>query len=154
MPAKNVQTDIVTINSTRFGEIEIDKSLLLEFAAPIIGYNSRVFFAVIDNTPDSPFKWLQSVEDPELAFPFTLCEYFDIEYNFTLDDADVELLGIKNAEDAVAINIVNIPHDQPKDATANLVAPIIINTTNNKAMQVILKNTDYKIKHALFDEKN
>lgn len=146
-----MQTENKTIiNSTRFGEIEIDESLLFEFVTPIIGYDSRKFFALIDNTPDSPFKWIQSVEDPELAFPITLCSYFDIEYNFTIEDNDAFLLQIENAEDAMAINIVNIPHDCPQNATANLIAPIIINVKNNKAMQIILKNTDYKIKHPLF----
>ena len=138
------------ISSTRFGEIEIDKSLLFEFVAPIIGYNEHKKFVLVDNSPDSPFKWLQSVEDPELAFPITLCSYFNIDYVFTIEDADADLLGLEKAEDVMAINIVNIPHDCPQDATANLLAPLVVNTQTNSAMQIILKNKDYKVKHPLF----
>ncbi len=138
------------ISSTRFGDIEIDKSLFFEFVAPIIGYNGHRFFALIDNKPDSPFKWLQSAEDPELAFPITLPSYFNIDYTFTIEDAEAELLGVEKAEDVMAINIVNIPHDYPQEATVNLSAPIVINTNTNSAMQIILKNTDYKVKHSLF----
>lgn len=138
------------ISSTRFGEIEIDKTLLFDFVAPIIGYNEHKKFVLIDNSPDSPFKWLQSVEDPELAFPVTLCNYFNIDYNFTIEDAEADLLGVKNAEDVMAINIVNIPHDCPQNATVNLLAPIVINTHTNSAMQIILKNSDYKVKYPLF----
>ena len=138
------------ISSTRFGEVEVDKSLLFEFVAPIIGYDKHKLFALIDNSPDSPFKWIQSTEDPELAFPVTLPSYFNIDYTFTIEDADADFLGVEKAEDVMAINIVSIPHDCPQDATVNLLAPVVINTHTNNAMQIILKNTDYKVKHPLF----
>ena len=140
----------IVISSTRFGKIEIDKSLVFEFSAPIIGYDKHKFFALIDNKPDSPFKWLQSVEDPELAFPVTLPSYFNIDYTFTIEDADADLLEIKQAEDIMAINIVSIPQDCPQNATVNLLAPIVINTNTNSAMQIILKNTNYQVKYPLF----
>ncbi len=147
-----MQTELkkIVIESTRFGEIEIDDSLLFEFVTPIIGYDEHKLFALIDNAPDSPFKWLQSCEDSELAFPITLCSYFGIDYNFTIEDNDAEILGIENAEDVMAINIANIPHDCPQNATVNLLAPIIINAKTNAAMQIILKDTNFKIKHPLF----
>ena len=138
------------VDSTRFGQIEIDRSLLFDFVAPIIGYDKNRLFALIDADPSSPFKWIQSIKDPELAFPITLCSYFDIDYNFEIQESEAELLELKNSEDLTALNIVSIPQDCPQNATVNLLAPVVINTANNKAMQVILKNTDYQIKHPLF----
>lgn len=138
------------IDSVRFGQIEIDRELLFEFVAPIIGYDKHRLFALIDNDPSSPFKWIQSVKDEELAFPITLCSYFDIEYNFKIQDEEAKLIELENAEDLMAINIVSIPQECPQNATVNLLAPIVINTKTNKAMQVILKNTNYKVKHPLF----
>ena len=138
------------IESLRFGQIQIDASLLFDFVAPIIGYDKYTYFALIDNAPDSPFKWLQSVSDPNLAFPITLCSYFDIEYNITIPKEDLELIEAKSMDDIMILNIVSIPIGNPQGATANLRAPIIINTNNNKAMQVILRDTSYQIKHPLF----
>ena len=138
------------IDSVRFGQIQIDTSLLFDFVAPIIGYDKYTYFALIDTTPDSPFKWLQSVNDPNLAFPITLCSYFDIEYNISISKEDLELIGAKSMEDIMALNIVSIPLGDPQGATANLRAPIIININNNKAMQVILRDTSYQIKQPLF----
>jgi flagellar assembly factor FliW len=138
------------IDSVRFGQIQIDTSLLFDFVAPIIGYDKYTYFALIDTTPDSPFKWLQSVSDPNLAFPITLCSYFDIEYNILISKEDLELIGAKSMEDIMTLNIVSIPLGDPQGATANLRAPIIININNNKAMQVILRDTSYQIKQPLF----
>ena len=141
------------INTTRFGEIEIDKNLLFEFVSPIIGYNDKKCFALVDYRPDSPFKWLQSTEDMYLAFPVTLCSYFNIDYQFELSDEDAKILDIKDANEILALNIVTIPQINPQGATINLLAPIIINTTNNNAMQVILKDTKFPVRHPLFDKE-
>ena len=138
------------IDSARFGQIQIDTSLLFNFVAPIIGYDKYTYFALIDNAPDSPFKWLQSVSDPNLAFPITLCSYFDIDYDIKISKEDLELIEAKSMEDIMALNIVSIPIGNPQGATVNLRAPIIININNNKAMQVILRDTNYQIKHPLF----
>ena len=63
---------------------------------------------------------------------------------------DLELIGANSMEDIMTLNIVSIPLGDPQGATANLRAPIVININNNKAMQVILRDTSYQIKHQLF----
>ena len=142
------------INTTRFGEIEVDKDLLFNFVSPIIGYNNKKRFALVDYRPDSPFKWLQSMEDMDLAFPVTLCSYFNIDYQFELSDEDAQKLDIKEANEILALNIVTIPQINPQGATINLLAPIIVNTTNNNAMQVILKDSKFPVRHTLFEKKD
>lgn len=141
------------IKTTRFGEIEIDETLVFDFVSPIIGYNDEKKFALIDWRPDSPFKWLQSLKTPELAFPVTLCSYFQIDYQFELSDQDAQTLGIENAEDVLALNIVTIPQINPKGATINLLAPIIINTQTNAAAQIILKDSNLPVRKPLFENQ-
>jgi len=145
---------ILTIQTSRFGEVKIDECVILEFVSPIIGYNNHKFFALIDYSADSPFKWLQSTHDPELAFAVTLCSYFNIDYQFELSDENAETLGIKDANDILALNIVTIPHECPQNATINLLAPIILNTETKQAMQVILHDQNFEIKHPLFQNKD
>lgn len=57
----------IKINTTKFGELEIDKNSIFNFVCPIIGFNDLKQYAIIDHKPDSPFKWLQSIEDMDLA---------------------------------------------------------------------------------------
>lgn len=148
-----MEKNLEKIQTTRFGEIEIDSNLLFNFISPIIGYPNHKKFTLIDYRPDSPFKWLQSVEDKDLAFPITLCSYFDIDYQFELSDEDALKLGIKGAEEILALNIVTIPQTNPQGATINLLAPIIVNTTNKNAMQIILKDNKFSVKHPLFEKE-
>ena len=141
-------------NTEKFGEIEVDKDLIFEFVAPIIGFNDLKKYTIIDYKPESPFKWLQSLEDMSLAFPVTLCSFFGIDYQFDIPDEEADLLGIKSADDVFVCNIANIPASNPKDVTINMLAPIIMNTANKKAMQTILKNKEFQVRYKLFNREN
>jgi len=152
MVCKMTQNEqIIKINSTKFGELEIDKNNIFNFVLPIIGFNDLKQFTIIDYKPDSPFKWLQSLEDMDLAFPVTLCSFFGIDYKFDIPDEEAELLGIETADDVLVCNIANIPSSNPQEATINMLAPLIFNLSNKKAMQLILKNTDFQVRYKLFN---
>ena len=141
----------ITINSVKFGELIIDKNNIFEFVSPIIGFNDLVKYTIVDYKPDSPFKWLQSMEDMELAFPVTLCSFFGIDYKFDIPDEEAEKLEIESADDVFVCNIANIPSSNPQGATINMLAPVVVNLQNKKAMQVILKNTEFQVRYKLFD---
>lgn len=148
------EENIVQINSSRFGEIEVSRDVVFDFVSPIIGFNDLKEYALIDYKPDSPFKWLQSVEEGELAFPVTLCSFFNIDYQFDIPDEEAEKLEIENADDVFVFNIANIPSSNPQGATINMLAPVVVNLKNKKAMQIILKNTNFEVRHKLFSEQD
>ena len=94
------------------------KNSVFDFVMPIIGFNDLKQYALIDYKPDSPFKWLQSVEDMELAFPITLCSFFGIDYQFDIPDEEAEKLEIENADDVFVCNIANISN---KSISTNII---------------------------------
>ena len=149
-----MENTTILIKTTKFGEIEIDKNAIFDFVSPIIGFKNLKQYTIIDYKPDSPFKWLQSTEDMDLAFPITLCSFFGINYQFDIPDEEAQLLEIESADDVFVCNIANIPSSNPQGATINMLAPIIINLKNKKAMQIILKNTDFEVRHKLFEKEN
>jgi len=140
----------ITINTGKFGEVEIDKEQIFDFVSPIIGFNDLAKFTIIDYKPESPFKWLQSMEDMELAFPITLCSFFGIDYKFDISDEEAEKLELESPDDVFVCNIANIPQGNPYGATINMLAPLILNTSNKKAIQTVLKNTNFEVRHKLF----
>ena len=148
------ETQTVVINTSKFGEVEIDKNAIFNFVSPIIGFNDLKEYTIIDYKPDSPFKWLQSVEDMDLAFPITLCSFFGIDYQFDIPDEEASQLEIESADDIFVCNIANIPSSNPQGATINMLAPIVINIVNKKAMQIILKNTEFEVRHKLFNDES
>ncbi len=144
-------TDILTIETKKFGTVDVNKNAIFNFVSPIIGFNEHKNYTIIDYKPDSPFKWLQSMEDMDLAFPVTLCSFFNIDYQFDIPDEEAQKLDIQNPDDVFVCNIANIPMSNPQGATINMLAPIVINIKNKKAMQLVLKNTDFQVRYKLFD---
>lgn len=138
------------INTTRFGEVEADESLVFHFLCPIIGFEHAKEFILIENDNNNVFRWLQSVECPDLAFPVSTASNFKIDYNFEIDDQTVNLLGLKSADEVLTLNIVNIPPGQPRESTINLLAPIIVNKRTKDAAQLILNAENYLVKQPLF----
>lgn len=147
------ENKIIKINTSKFGEIEVSEDTIFDFVSPIIGFNGLKKYTIIDYKPDSPFKWLQSIEDMDLAFPVTLCSFFGIDYQFDIPDDEAQKLEITSGDDVFVCNIANIPSSNPQAATINMLAPIVINTVNKKAMQIVLKNTEFEVRKKLFEDK-
>lgn|SRR5574344_1159856 len=143
---------MIKIETEKFGEISIDEKLIFEFVEPIIGYDNLKKYVLIQHSDNSAFKWLQSVEDSTLAFPVTSPAFFDIDYQFEIPTDKADKIELTSVESLISLNIVTIPSANPRKATINLLAPIIINANNQKGMQIILSNSNYPVKCALFND--
>jgi flagellar assembly factor FliW len=140
------------IQTARFGEIEVADDRLIEFVEPVLGFERTRRYVILDHAEDSPFKWLQSAEDPELAFVVTNPRLFGIDYEFEIPDETVSKLTIEDAEDVIVLTIVNIPQGSPEKMTANLLGPVIISHSSRKAMQIVLNDTEYTTKTRLLPD--
>ena len=140
------------LNTARFGEIEIEEDRIFNFVMPIIGFDMLHKFIILDPNKDTLFKWLQSIEDPALAFPIISVSALNLDYTIDLPDNIVETLDIKNVESLLVMNITSIPQDNPKGTTINLLAPLIFNLNNQCAAQVVLSGSGYDISYSMFKE--
>ena len=138
------------INTVRFGELDIDEKRIFKFTLPIIGFNELKEFIILDLNKDNFFKWLQSVEDPALAFPVVSVFSMDIDYSIDLPDNVIDALKIQSAESLLVMNVASIPQDTPQGATINLLAPLVFNVDELLAGQVILSGSGYDISFPLF----
>lgn len=141
------------IKTTRFGDVEVADSSCFEMVHPILGYDDERKFVIIEHNEQSNFRWLQSVSSPEIAFVVTVPGFFGIDYSFELPEDTQEDLDITTAEDILALNIVVIPHENPRRSTINMLAPLIFNINNKKGTQIILSGSPFKIDYPLFQEE-
>lgn len=140
------------IETTHFGKIEIDEGNIIDFEEGILGFEDMHRFGIIHSEdPQSPFKWLQAVENSELAFavvdPFAIKK----DYDFELKDDYMESLGIEDSSQVMVFAIVVVPEDIKK-ISMNLKAPVVVNTVNRKAAQIILDTDRYTVRHYIMDE--
>ena len=140
------------IDTVKFGKIEIDGSRIFDFVLPIIGFDSLSKFIILDTNKDTLFKWLQSIEDPSLAFPIISVAALDYDYSIDLSDSVVNSLEITNAESLLVMNITSIPQDNPRGTTINLLAPLVFNVENQKAGQIVLTGSGYDISCPMFKD--
>lgn len=134
------------IETFRFGKIEIDPETLLSLPEGPIGMSDVKRFCLLEVAPASPMRWLQAVDEPALAFVVVNPYDFYPDYEFELGTKDVEQLSLEKPEDAAVLVLLTITSEQ---VTANLVAPIIVNTQSRVARQVILQDERYTTKHFL-----
>lgn len=137
------------INTKYHGEVEVEEILTFEKGIP--GFVDEKQFALLPLSDDESYFVLQSVSTSELAFVLTNPFHFMKEYDFQLEDATVEELGLESEKDVAVYSILTV-QDPFERTTANLQAPIIINLKNRKAKQVILHNEQYKTKHPIFEK--
>ena len=141
------------INTKYHGEMELKEEDILHFEKGIPGFPSQTKFVQIPLTEDGLFQVLQSITDAEIGFIITDPFFFKKDYDFVLEDGVVESLEIQRTEE-VKVSVIITPQEPFNESTANLQAPVIMNTSNNKARQVILTNTTYLTKHPLFAEES
>ncbi|ADF41896.1 flagellar assembly protein FliW [Priestia megaterium] len=138
------------ISTSYHGDIEIDNQQTLTFNQGIPGFLEETEFVILPLPEAEAFQVLQSIQTKELAFIITDPFQFFLDYDFQLEPQEIEKLQLQQAEDA-AVYVLLTMSDSMEKITANLQAPVIINTKQQLAKQVILMNTAYETKHRLFE---
>lgn len=113
-----------TIDSTRFGRIEVAPDSAIAFPHGLVGLDSRRF-TLVAREADAAFLWLHSLEDPALALPVADPRRFFGDFALELAAGDAEQLGLPPLERA-AIYVTVRAAERPEDFTANLRAPLVI----------------------------
>lgn len=139
-------------NTRIFGEIEIQDDKIIRFDNGIIGFpDLKEFTLIFDSEKEdkTSISWLQSLNEPELAFPVMdpLTVYPD--YNPSIEDELLKPLGELTPDNLFVLVTVTVPTDI-QEIAVNLKAPIVINTDTKKANQLIVDN-DLPVRYKIYD---
>ena len=142
------------INSRLFGEIDVEADKVIDFKNGLIGFEEHHKYALIFDAEKESSKsimWLQSMEEPELAFPVADPTHICSGYNPVVEDELLESIGgIDKPEDVFVLVVLTVPSDLTK-MTANLKAPLVINTDTRKGCQIIVNNEEYQVRYNVYD---
>lgn len=136
------------LNTFYFGDINVKEEEIIHFAEGIPGFEEKHEFVMINNydTEDPvPFMWLQSVDDPNLAFVVTIPFFMRSDYEFDIPNEVCAQIDLKSPEQAGIYTICKITGPM-ESMSLNLRSPIIINAENKKAVQLVLDDTKYTTK--------
>ena len=140
-----------TIQTLRFGDMEVDEELLVKFRDGIPAFEEEREFVLVPYE-DTPYVFLQSANTPELAFLAVSPFAFFADYEISIDDDTLAELGIESEEDVVIYSLITMPEGKVETMTANLLAPVIVNGRSLQAKQLVLVDSKYATKHRLFPD--
>jgi len=136
----HARTDAVHVASRRFGTFDVPRDRVLEFPQGLIGFGAMRRFVILEHRPGSPFKWMLSLDDPELAF--AVVDPTELVQGYA---APIELaartLATEPAQIALFV-LVTIPGD-PTAMTVNLMAPVAVDLKTRRARQLVLEEARY-----------
>lgn len=117
----------------------------LEFVSGMPGLEAYRHFTLI-GVDDEPVCWMECDDEPAIALPVVDAFAVLPEYAFQLSTADVRLLELDVASDALILAVLSARRGTAQ-ITANLLAPVVVNRVNGRAKQVILDGTSYSLRH-------
>ena len=113
----------------------------IELVQPMPGFPDHRRFALVQLDDDGVLCRLQSLEDPDLSFLVMSPVPFFPDYAPEVSDEVVEELQITSVDDVIVLLVLNAG-DSLDTTTANLMAPVVVNTATMRATQVILDDPD------------
>jgi flagellar assembly factor FliW len=134
------------VRTTRFGVIEIAEDRVITFAKGLLGFPDRTRFCLLEPGEDACFFWLQSLDDPALAFVVTDPSLFIKDYEVPIRAEQMADLGLSSLEDAQVFVIVNKVDDE---LTGNLQGPLVVNTLDRTGEQLVLAEKRWTTRHSL-----
>jgi len=138
------------INSVRFGPLEVPEDKIISMERPILGFEALQRFCLVEMDDLAPFHWLQSTEDPGIAFLVLNPIVFFPDYRIEINSKEIAELEVADVNAVETYVVVTIPED-PRGISANLQGPILINTENNRAKQLVLVNSTYAVRHSILE---
>jgi len=134
------------VQTTRFGQIEVDENRILKFPKGILGFPGDKDYALLQTNQEGSFFWLQSLDRPDVAF--VVCDplLFVPDYQIQIRMEDCEGIDLKGMQDAQVLVIVN---KVDRTLTGNLQGPLVINALNRLGRQLVLSEKKFSTRHPL-----
>ncbi|GMV50153.1 flagellar assembly protein FliW [Nitrospirales bacterium NOB] len=135
--------------SSRFGAFEVKDDVLLVFPSGILGFPEWTRYVLLDHDTDAPFKWLQCVEAPELAFVVLDPAFFKPDYEIHIPTEALIEIQRQGEDELSVVTILTIPSHDPQSVTANLRGPLVMNHRTRLCKQLVLSE-DLPTRYPLF----
>ena len=137
------------IQTTRFGVVTVDPDHVMTFPHRLVGFEDDAGasrFTLLQSDDWGPFYWLQSAENPELAFLVVDPALFFKDYEVCIREETQQDLDLTDAKDGQVLVICNRAGQW---ITGNLLGPVVINTRTRVAQQLVLTEKKWTCRQPL-----
>ena len=134
------------IETSRFGRMEVNDERIITFERGLLGFPDLRRYALIQTGEDNYFFWLQSVDEPGLAFVVTDPTIFFKDYDLLLKDETRQEIELTDDAFAQVFVICNKVGDW---LTGNLQGPLVVNARNRRGQQIVLNDKKWTTRQPL-----
>ena len=136
----------MNVQTTRFGNVEVDESRIINFTSGLLGFSNFKRFTLLQPDDEGVFFWLQSLDATELAFVVTDPSLWVKDYQATIRRDQMEELRLDSLDAAQIFVIVN---RYEAALTANLQGPLVVNVKTRDAVQLVLAEKRWSTRHEI-----
>ena len=140
------------IQTSRFGEIEIEEDQIINLPSGLIGFSEDQRFVIREDEAASPFRWLQAVDNQVLAFVMIEPHVSVSNYELELTKDNLKKLKAESIKDLSVFALVTMAKNM-EDVTVNLQGPLLFNIEKRLGLQFIIQDGKYSTRHPLFGDK-
>jgi flagellar assembly factor FliW len=142
--------------TNNFGSISYDAGSVIEFPRGLPGFEERRLFVALQFQDTAPVVFLQSLEIPGLCFITMPVLAVDPQYRLEMSGEDLGQLELPSnpqpiiGKQILCLTVLSIGEGGP---TANLLAPVVVNLVNLKAVQAVAPDSGYSHQHVMVPEE-
>ncbi len=144
---------MLSANTKYFGKLSYREESVFDFPFGLPAFEHEKQFVLIESATHAPLVFLQSLAKPALCFLAFPILVVDRDYQLEVAREDLEALGLDPerqpalGSEALVLALVSL-HDGIS-ATANLMAPIVVNLKSRLGLQSIRHDSRYSHQHAV-----
>jgi len=127
----------ITVSTSRFGQLSVNPEKIITVTSPFLGFPDSRRFIVKPHGEESPFLWLQSLDEPKLAFVAIQAALLIPRYQPEISSLTRQELQGTPEQPLEILLILTIPKENPEGMTANLLGPVAINPQKRLAKQIL-----------------
>ncbi len=131
------------VESSRFGELEVDEETLIIIPSGMVGFPDDTRFVWIAHKNSADIVWFQSAKTKELAFPMINAANIAAGYPDVPVEKMAEQVGIDFEDPTVLALMVVLSASAQGGPTVNLMAPVVINSQSRRGAQIVLTNSRF-----------
>jgi flagellar assembly factor FliW len=139
------------VQTKYFGTLPYVEESAFDFPQGLPAFEQEKSFVLIEAPEQAPLVFLQSMLRPSLCFMAFPILVVDKQYQLAIAPEDLEELGLdprrqpELGSEAMVLALVTLHDEFP--ATANLMAPIVLNVKTRRGLQAIRRDARYSHEH-------
>jgi flagellar assembly factor FliW len=141
-----MKEQVIKLETKHYGFLNVAREVVITFPEGLPGFEQFQRFVLVRDPKFSPFEILLCVDDPTLSFALINPLTLNPTYSPNISPADLKVVGIESDRDLCVYAIVTVL-ETPEEVTANLFAPLVINSSKMLGKQVILEGSSYSMSH-------